>query len=205
MAGAGTNWWVNSSPSMGASGGTTVGGGGYASNADAATQSGRDPLDAKRIANQLAPGASWPDGYLGTIIDRRQDRMLGVLQSKLTSKSYQRGVHKGERLGVDSYYWNDEMSPDQGLERQMATAQMQDIEGGVVMTTQRYTSSGNPVERLAHMGKTAGLTPPEEMRMARQYGVDPAKNPLPMTMTDPTRAARMSRMLPRYSGVFNGS
>jgi hypothetical protein len=196
---AGSNWWVNSSPFQGASGGTTVGGGGYAQTADAAIA--RDPLDAKRIADGLAPGSSYPDGYLGTIIDRRQDRMLGVLQSKLTSKSYQRGVHKGERLGQDSYYWTDEMNPDQGIQRQMATAQMEDIEGGVVMTTQRYTQSGNPVERLAHMGKTAGLTPPEEMRMARQYGVDPAKNPLPMTMTDPTRAARMARSLPRWSGV----
>ena len=199
----GSNWWISSGPYQGMPGATTVGGGGYAQNADMGAA--RDPLDAKRIADANAPGAAYPDGYLGTIIDRRQDRMLGVLQSKLTSKSYQRGVHKGERLGQDSYYWTDEMDPNQGIERQMATAQMEDIEGGVIIATQRYTQSGNPVERLAHMGKTAGLTPPEEMRMARQYGVDPAKNPLPMTMTDPTRAARMARVMPRWSGVYNGS
>ena len=146
----------------------------------------------------------YPDGYLGTITDRREDRMLGVLQKKLTERSYQRGVHKGEKIGRDSYYWTDEINPDQGLARQAETAMTVNNEGGLIINTERYAPSGNPVERLVHMGKTAGLTPPEQMRVARQYGVDPAKNPLPMTMTDPTKAARMARNLPRWSGVSRG-
>jgi hypothetical protein len=38
------------------------------------------------------------------------------------------------------------------------------------------------------------------MEVAKRFGVDPAKNPLPMTQTDPDRVARMMEqdMLPRY-------
>ncbi len=190
-----SNWWVNSSPSQGSPGGTTVGGGGYGAEAGAY----RNAMDQQRSAQ--GPTAQYPDGYLGTITDRREDRMYGALQKKLTSKSYQRGVHKGERLGQDSYYWNDEMSPDQGLERQMATTNLVDDEGGLVMQTQRFAPSGNPVERLTALGNAAGLSSHELDRMAKQYGVDPAKNPMPMMQTNPSRAARMANMMPRWSGV----
>lgn len=190
---SGQNWWVTSSPSQGFPGGTTVGGGGYG-----ASEPGfRNAMDAQRAAQ--GPLAQYPDGYLGTITDRQEGKMYGAIQARLTQRSYQRGVHKGERLGGDSYYWNDEMSPDQGLERQMDSLELTDQDGAIVMQVQRFAPSGNPVERLTALGKSAGLSGQELDRMARQYGVDPAKNPLPMMQTNPDRAARMrAKMMPRW-------
>jgi hypothetical protein len=188
----GNNWWVSTNDNyQGASGGTTVGGGGGGFTA------ARDALDRKRMGSTPIPGADYPDGYLGTITDRNEDKLYGTLQKRLNDRSYQRGVHKGEKIGRDSYYWTPEVNPDAGLALQAQSA----VQDGNTISTQRWTSSGNPVERLAHQGRTAGLTPPEQMKMARQYGVDPAKNPMPMTMTDPTRAARIARSLPPWSGV----
>ena len=51
------------------------------------------------MAQGFAPGAAYPDGYLGTITDRQQDKLLGAVQSRLTDRSYQRGVHKAREAG----------------------------------------------------------------------------------------------------------
>ena len=189
----GTNWWVDTGGLGIAPGEAVVGGGG-----DTSVVSPRDPLDAARMANQFAPGASYPDGYLGTITDRRQDKMFGALQTRLTDRSYQRGVHVGEKLGTDQYYWTSECNPDAGLQRQsMVQPVMQ--EGAIVLQTPRYAPTGNPVEKLTAMGQTATLPVEQQMQVARQYGVDPAANPLPMTMTDPGRAQKYRNLLPTYA------
>lgn len=189
---SGQNWWVNSSPAA-MPGGTAVGGGG-----DPMAVMPRNPLDAARMANGFAPGASYPDGYLGTITNRQQDKLLANVQGRLTDKSYQRGVHVGERLGHDAYYWNQDMNPDAGIARQ-SMVQIAVNDGGVVMMTPRFAPTGNPVENLTAMGQSASLPPEQQMKVAKQYGVDPAKNPLPMTMTDPDRAAQWARYLPSYA------
>lgn len=191
----GSNWWVDSFPAS-VPGGSVYGGGGYGT-ADMLTA--RDRLDAKRMAAGFAPGASYPDGYLGNITDRQEDRMLGAVQTKLTSKSYQRGVHKGDVIGAQAYFWNEDMSPEMGLARQSA-AVPQDVEGGLVMMTQRFAPTGNPLEVLVNDGKTTAMNPREQEARARNLGVDPAKNPV--MVTDPARAARMQQNLPRWSGVF---
>jgi hypothetical protein len=165
-------------------GGTTVGGGG-------AVQY-RDALDQARSAGGVLSYADYPDGYLGTITDRREDKLLAKVQERLTDRSYQRGVHLGSKVGARAYYWSPDCNPEMGLERQMETAHRT----GETISVERYAPSGNPVERLAHMGKTAGLSPPEQMNMYRKYGVDPAKNPI--VTPDPTRKARMKGLLPGY-------
>lgn len=190
-----SNFWVDSFPAS-VPGGTVYGGGGYGT-ADMLTA--RDPLDAKRMAAGFAPGASYPDGYLGNITDPREDRMLGSLQGKLTSRSYQRGVHKGDVVGAQAYLWDQDMDPMMGIERQMA-AVPQVVEGGVVMMTPKFAPTGNPVETLVHDGKTAMMDPRQQDAHARQLGVDTAKNPV--MVTDPARAVRMRQSLPRWSGVF---
>lgn len=188
-----TNWWVSAGGFQGLSGGTTVGGGGSTD-----VISPRNPLDAARMADQFAPGASYPDGYLGTITDRREDRLMGAVQERLTERSYQRGVHVGEKLGAGQYSWTRECNPGAGLQRQaMVEPVMQ--EGVIVLQVPRYAPTGNPVEKLTAMGKTATLPVEQQMQVARQYGVDPAVNPLPMTMTDPGRAERMRNLLPTYA------
>ena len=176
---------------MGMSGGTTVGGGG-----DTSVISPRDPLDAARMANGLAPGGSFPAGYLGTITDRREDRLLGAVQQRMTDRSYQRGVHKGEKLGQDSYYWTPDCNPQMGLARQAASVPV-DHEGGITWDAPRYAPVGDPVERLTALGNSAALPPEQQMKVARQFGVDPARNPLPMSTTNPGQFNQMKHLLPR--------
>lgn len=169
-----SNFWLNSFPTTMPGGTVYGGGGGYGTDMLTA----RDPLDAKRMAAGFAPGASYPDGYLGSQTDRRDDK-LAVLQTRLTGNSYQRGVHKGERADPSDYFWRDGVDPEAGLARQsMAVAT--DVEGGAVLMAQRYAPTGNVPERLAHGGKTAGMTDP---------------------LADPNRAAGMRQDLPTWSGV----
>lgn len=158
----------------------------------------RNPLDAQRMAAGFAPGASYPDGYLGTITNRREDRDLAVLQSRLTPTSYQRGVHAGEKQARGAYYWEPGFNPQTGLQRQMASVPV-DQEGAIVYSSPRNTVSGDPVEMLAHDGKFQAASDRERDAMMRARGADPAKNPV--TSVDPSRAARMRTMLPQWSGV----
>lgn len=192
----GSNFWVNSFPAA-VPGGTVYGGGGGYGSTDALTA--RSPLDAKRVAAGFAPGASYPDGYLGNITDRREDKLMAVLQTRMTPNSYQRGVHKGEIVGKNAYFWDAQVNPDAGLAR-MSNVSVQDVEGGVVLYTQRYAPTGDPVEMLANDGKTAAMTSREQEAALRAAGGDPAKNPV--QVVDPTRRAQMARGLPRWSGVF---
>jgi hypothetical protein len=70
----------------------------------------RDMQDATRSAYNRAPGADYPDGYLGTIHTRRGDRVLTDLKRRQNQKSYQRGVHKGERIDQSDYFWPGDLN-----------------------------------------------------------------------------------------------
>lgn len=109
MAGASQN--VQSLGAGGLYGGYTVngGGGGFTSPVS------HDALDRMRIGLGRTPSAEYPDGYLGTIRSRREDRLLDSLKNRLTQRSYQRGVHKGERIDQSDYFWPSAMQPDRGL------------------------------------------------------------------------------------------
>lgn len=171
---AGNSWWVNSQPGPTFPGGATTGGGGYGTDA----VSYRNPLDARR--SMAGQESAYPDGYLGTIVDRQQDKLLAKVQERLNERSYQRGVHVGSKVGQGQYYWSRQFNPESGLERQAHAAQV-----GNVMVTAKFAPALDPAERLAHMGK-AGITSPEVMGMARQYGVDVRPGPNPMaTMLPP--------------------
>lgn len=77
----------------------------------------RDVLDQRRSGYRRTPEAEYPDGYLGTITDRREDRLLqAVQQSRLTQRSYQRGIHKGERIDPTDYQWSTQFNPMTGIE-----------------------------------------------------------------------------------------
>ena len=180
------NWWTDSSPAFNSPGGTTYGGGGSLDMA-----SYHYELDARR--SLATSDAQYPDGYLGTITDRRQDRLLQTLQRRLTARSYQRGVHVGSKIGHDQYFWPKDFDPDSGIERQAATA----IMDGYTIDVQRFAPTGNPVELLAHEGKTAGMSPPGAEAIYRRYGVDPSVNQV--VLQDPDRKARMQKMLPNYA------
>jgi len=185
-----SNWWVPSQPYNGSPGQATYGGGGsYKSD----VIQYRSNLDAARAGHGQVPFAQYPDGYLGSLSqDRRQDKLLDAVQKQLNKKSYQRGVHKGEKIDRSDYFWPADFKPDRGLAREARTA----VFNGNTISVQRFTPRGNPVERLAHLGKTAGLTPPEQENLYKQYGVSIAKNPV--VISDPDAKARMQKMRPSW-------
>lgn len=79
----------------------------------------RGELDAIRIGTGRVPSAEYPDGYLGTIRSRRDDRLLDSIKNRVGQKSYQRGVHKGERIEPSAYYWPMDFNAQMGIKRQM--------------------------------------------------------------------------------------
>lgn len=95
----------------------------------------RDDLDTQRSMYRRVPSAEYPDGYLGTIRTRRDDRLLKDVQRRVNQRSYQRGVHKGERIDPQDYFWPPEFTPTTGLEIQA--------------TGMRYAPSGTLLERAA--------------------------------------------------------
>ena len=80
-----------------------------------ALPSARSELDAQRLGIGRTPAAEYPDGYLGTMRTRRDDRLLDATKSRVNQRSYQRGVHKGERIDQSDYYWPNQLQPDRGL------------------------------------------------------------------------------------------
>lgn len=153
---------------------TTVGGGGGF----------RDLMDARRSGvYPTAPHSSYPDGYLGTIRTRRDDRLLRAVQERLTQRSYQRGVHKGEKVELSDYFWPPDFGPTTGLEYQ---------ERG-----RRWTAKGDPVERFAYGGRHLLTSPSELGELAKRYGVS-AYRPESRAETDPAFAQYMRRYLPTW-------
>jgi hypothetical protein len=171
-----TSWWVNEGGYPGILAGSNYGTGGNQTAAGAVQF--RGPLDAARAAAGRIPQAEYPDGYLGNIIDRRQDRLLQSVSNRLSEQSYQRGVHKGSRISPKNYFWpQGEVQPDAGLERQAMGVRV-----GNVILTPKSAPIGNPVEMLAHQGRTSGMATPgmlgQKMQEARDYGVNPGFNPV---------------------------
>jgi hypothetical protein len=109
----------------------------------------RDALDARRMMVGATPEAQYPDGYLGTIRSRRDDRLLNALKERQSQRPYQRGVHKGERVDPRDYFWDPKaMTPTQGLERQ---AQAVFVDGKFFV--QRMAPTGEETVLLAQRDK----------------------------------------------------
>ncbi|MDP9870412.1 MULTISPECIES: hypothetical protein [Streptosporangium] len=144
----------------------------------------RDLMDARRSGRVPGvPSAQYPDGYLGTVNSRREDRLLDAIKTKTNDRSYQRGVHKGEKTEASDYFWTKEFGPQSGLQAQ--------AQG------RRWTAKGSDIERLAHGGKHAFTSPEELGRLAAKYGVS-AYDPAARRETDPNFAAQMRGHLPTW-------
>jgi hypothetical protein len=151
-------------------------------------------MDQARSGSSPHPN-DYPDGYLGSIVGRRQDRVLQKVQERLTDRSYQRGVHVGSKMGTDAYFWGADFNPDTRLEAE-AEAQRVNVMGATKYRVDRPRPTGTPIEHLAHMGKTAGMMSPEQESAARQYGVPPAYTA--DLDINSERAKRMAHLLPSY-------
>jgi hypothetical protein len=88
----------------------------------------RSELDFLRLGVGRQPSAEYPDGYLGTIRSRRDDRgrssstsdnVMNALKVRVGQRSYQRGVHRGERIDVQDYYYPAGLDNMRGIARQM--------------------------------------------------------------------------------------
>jgi hypothetical protein len=72
--------------------------------------------DAQRSMYRQTPQAEYPDGYLGTIVSRQNDRLLNAIKARTTLPNYQRGVHKGARISMGDYFWVPEWNPNTGMQ-----------------------------------------------------------------------------------------
>jgi hypothetical protein len=146
---------------------TNYGGGG--------TPVARSEMDFLRMGVGREPSAEYPDGYLGTIRTRRDDRgrpnsvseqVLNGLKIRQTQRGYQRGVHRGERIDPNDYYLPRELSMDRGIKRQMSAARR-----GIAAP--RFTPNINlaPAPHLPNDGKagpTVKSDAPYELNSKRQ-------------------------------------
>lgn len=144
----------------------------------------RDELDAARSMYRRTPDAQYPDGYLGTINPRRQER-LKTNTARSDNKPYTRGVHKGERMDTKDYFWPDEFRPEHGLVAQM--------EG--------HKFISQPM--LMDAGFTEYVKPPEDgPKMARVglRGLPARVGTVQWGTIDSSRAEALQRLAPPWSG-----
>ena len=142
----------------------------------------RDPLDARRsMMGNRAPQADYPDGYLGTIVSRRSDRMLNSYKNRLTQRSYQRGVHKGERIDQGDYFWPVEFNPTVGIKYEARG--------------QKWTAHGDTlVERLDY-----GRSPAFRDAARSDFNMYNANNSSPTVNPDnPFRQQQFRRLAPSW-------
>lgn len=146
-----SNWSYNSP--VGQQGSATVGGGGGLPLAGF-----RSILDARiAMATGKTPEAQYPDGYLGSVIDRRGDKLLQTVRNN--ARSYTRGVHKGSRIAPTDYFWPDDFNPMTVMEYR--------AQG------KKWTQPGNPLERLTHNGKTMTMAEQTRLRQELNIPADP--------------------------------
>jgi hypothetical protein len=130
---------------------TTYGGGGV--------PVARSELDFLRLGVGRTPQAEYPDGYLGTIRTRRDDRgrasstsdtVLNSLKVRLGQRGYQRGVHRGERIDASDYYYPEGLENTRGIARQMKATQV----GNVMMVKRNVEDAmAAPAPHLPNDGK----------------------------------------------------
>lgn len=135
----------------------------------------RDAMEAARLAWRREPSAEYPSGYLGTTTNRREDRLSNAVWRN--KKSYDRGVHKGERLDMSDYLWPEEFNLETGLMMQA---------GGSRFTSIAYET--DPV-MLTNDGRPG---PRDEAGMMGQPNTGVPVQP------DPQRAAQLKKMRPTW-------
>lgn len=122
----------------------------------------RSGMDFARMGVGRAPQAEYPDGYLGTIRTRRDDKgkpyslgdtVLDSLKNRQNQRAYQRGVHKGERIDAAQYMWPENLEPDRSLEKK--NYRLTEVNGAVVYMKKRSAPQVElaPAPHLVNDGK----------------------------------------------------
>ena len=141
----------------------------------------RSDLDYQRLGLGRVPEAEYPDGYLGTIRSRRDDKgkpyavsdtVLDSLKNRQNQRAYQRGVHKGERIDPGQYRWPADLRPDRRLNPRLY--KMINKDGGLNMLMARHTPNQNlaPAPKLINDGKaniSANVPAEFNPRIAQQF------------------------------------
>ncbi len=149
------NWTYNAPGQPGST--TSIGAGGGMNGSQTNLAGFRNILDAKRAMVGRTPGAEYPDGYLGSITDRREDKMLQHVRNN--ARSYTRGVHKGSRIEAQDYFWPADFNPMTGLEHQKKG--------------KKWSAQGSPVERLVYGDKWLTQMEEAQIRSEMNLPVDP--------------------------------
>lgn len=121
----------------------------------------RSVMDSLRIGVGKTPSAEYPDGYLGTIRSRRDDKgkpyavsdvVLDSLKARQNQRGYQRGVHKGERIDLGEYAWPEGLEPDRRLNARVKPV---DNGGGISYMVKRNAPNSMlaPAPHLINDGK----------------------------------------------------
>jgi hypothetical protein len=119
-------------------------------------------MDFERMGVGRAPQAEYPDGYLGTIRTRRDDKgkpyamsdtVLDSLKNRQNQRAYQRGVHKGERIDAANYMWPANLEPDRRVKQK--NYRLAEVDGAVVFITKRNAPKDSlaPAPHLVNDGK----------------------------------------------------
>lgn len=146
----------------------------------------RDRLDAARSGMAgYVPSAAYPDGYLGTIQSRREDRLLDSLKGQINKRSYTRGVHKGEQVDAADYFWPQELQPDRGLAQQAMAIPQADR----TWSSPRQTPLGTLQEQMIVSGS-------QELPTSPRGKVRPSPS---VYETSPNRAAALKALAPSWS------
>ena len=121
----------------------------------------RSDMDYLRLGVGRKPEAEYPEGYLGTIRTRRDDKgkpystsdsVLDSLKSRQTQRGYQRGVHKGERIDASQYLWPAGLKPDRGITRKVMPINFEGSQQLLVMRqAPKFALADNP--KLVNDGK----------------------------------------------------
>lgn len=149
------NWTYNAPGQPGSI--TSMGAGGGMNGSQTNLAGFRSILDAKRAMVGRTPGAEYPDGYLGSITDRREDKLLQHVRNN--ARSYTRGVHKGSRIEPQDYFWPADFNPMTGLEHQKKG--------------KKWSAQGSPVERLVYGDKWLTQMEEAQIRSEMNLPVDP--------------------------------
>jgi hypothetical protein len=140
----------------------------------------RSSMDFLRLGVGRAPQAEYPDGYLGTIRSRRDDKgkpyaisdtVLDSLKARQTQRGYQRGVHKGERIDPGQYMWPENFKPDSRLKARVVE---DEVDGSLIMRVRRSAPKQElaPAPHLVNDGKanvSANVPAEFHPRVAQQF------------------------------------